>query len=245
MFGEDAIPRPPRAPRKSKAQRSTSSTSVTSDSQKGQFTELMQQQINLDREAKKEHMECETCGLRNSKKKRRIEDTNFRHYGDESGGRGEDRGFEKEDPGYEPVFGVMRCFGVMVKRHGHNGSTVPCALKSPPARSSKTYLGLVYIPVKYVPSCLIYRRGFVNFCTLMQYFNFTQNSKQDKVAPFYYGFVWDNTGDCSFSQRAKQSYVRVHGTKLLTSVRRPFPEWIDNLLTGKVPLFYVVFDSLK
>ncbi|GKB27723.1 hypothetical protein Tco_0867124 [Tanacetum coccineum] len=59
MFGEDAIPRPPGAPRKSKAQRSTSSTSATFGSQKEQFTELMQQQINLDREAKKEHMERE------------------------------------------------------------------------------------------------------------------------------------------------------------------------------------------
>ncbi|GJU10882.1 hypothetical protein Tco_1133278 [Tanacetum coccineum] len=59
MFGEDAIPRPPRAPRKAKVQRSSSSTSATSGSQKEQFTELMQTQINLDREAKKEHMERE------------------------------------------------------------------------------------------------------------------------------------------------------------------------------------------
>nr|GEV67055.1 hypothetical protein [Tanacetum cinerariifolium] len=59
MFGEDAIPRPPGAHRKSKVQRSSSSTSDTSGSQKEQFTELMQTQINLDREAKKEHMERE------------------------------------------------------------------------------------------------------------------------------------------------------------------------------------------
>ncbi|GJX14051.1 methylesterase 10-like protein [Tanacetum coccineum] len=59
MFGADAIPRPPGAPRKAKVQRSSSSTSATSGSQKEQFTELMQTQINLDREAKKEHMERE------------------------------------------------------------------------------------------------------------------------------------------------------------------------------------------
>ncbi|GKD89993.1 hypothetical protein Tco_1365500 [Tanacetum coccineum] len=55
MFGEDAIPRPPEAHRKAKVQHSSSSTSVTSGSQKEQYTELMQTQINLDREAKKEH----------------------------------------------------------------------------------------------------------------------------------------------------------------------------------------------
>ncbi|GJZ58882.1 hypothetical protein Tco_0614698 [Tanacetum coccineum] len=59
MFGADAIPRLPGAPRKAKVQRSSSSTSATSGSQKEQFTELMQTQINLDREAKKEHMERE------------------------------------------------------------------------------------------------------------------------------------------------------------------------------------------
>ncbi|GJU41200.1 hypothetical protein Tco_1194157 [Tanacetum coccineum] len=58
FFGDDAIPRPSGAPRKSKAQRSTSS-STTSGSQKERFTELMQQQILLDREAKKEQMERE------------------------------------------------------------------------------------------------------------------------------------------------------------------------------------------
>nr|GEX03958.1 ribonuclease H-like domain-containing protein [Tanacetum cinerariifolium] len=57
-FGDDAIPPPSRAPRKSKAQRSTSS-SATSGSQKEQLTELMQQQIMLDREAKKEQIEPE------------------------------------------------------------------------------------------------------------------------------------------------------------------------------------------
>nr|GEU74264.1 hypothetical protein [Tanacetum cinerariifolium] len=103
MFREDAIPRPPGAHRKSKLQRSSSSTSVTSGSQKEQFSELMQTQINLVREAKKERMDRELAArlavLRNSKKKRRIEDTNFRHYGDEPGGRGEDRGFERCGPG--------------------------------------------------------------------------------------------------------------------------------------------------
>nr|GEV14458.1 hypothetical protein [Tanacetum cinerariifolium] len=59
MFGDDAIPRPPGAHRKTKVQRSSSSTSATSGSQREQFTELMQTQINLDREAKKEHMERE------------------------------------------------------------------------------------------------------------------------------------------------------------------------------------------
>nr|GEW71611.1 zinc finger, C6HC-type [Tanacetum cinerariifolium] len=59
MFGEDVIPRPPGAHRKSKVQRSSSLTSATSGSQKEQFTELMQTQINLNRGAKKEHMERE------------------------------------------------------------------------------------------------------------------------------------------------------------------------------------------
>ncbi|GJQ90024.1 hypothetical protein Tco_1090908 [Tanacetum coccineum] len=59
MFGEDAIPCPPGAPRKAKVQHSTSSTSAPSCSQKEQFIELMQTQISLDHEAKKEHMERE------------------------------------------------------------------------------------------------------------------------------------------------------------------------------------------
>nr|GEU61068.1 hypothetical protein [Tanacetum cinerariifolium] len=56
LYGDDVISRPSGAPRKSKAQRSTSS-SVTSGSQKEQFSELMQQQILLDHEAKKESMD--------------------------------------------------------------------------------------------------------------------------------------------------------------------------------------------
>ncbi|GJX60977.1 hypothetical protein Tco_0293877 [Tanacetum coccineum] len=59
MFGDNAIPRPSGAPRKSKAQRSSGSSSATSGSSKMQITELMQQQILLDREAKKESMDHE------------------------------------------------------------------------------------------------------------------------------------------------------------------------------------------
>ncbi|GKB79014.1 hypothetical protein Tco_0945909 [Tanacetum coccineum] len=57
MFGPDAIPRPSGAPRKSKAQRSSGSSYATSGSSKAQIIELMQQQILLDREAKKESMD--------------------------------------------------------------------------------------------------------------------------------------------------------------------------------------------
>ncbi|GKC78720.1 hypothetical protein Tco_1129494 [Tanacetum coccineum] len=59
MFGPDAIPRPSGAPRKSKSQRSSGSSSAASGSSKTQITELMQQQITLDREAKKEAMDRE------------------------------------------------------------------------------------------------------------------------------------------------------------------------------------------
>ncbi|GJR15680.1 hypothetical protein Tco_0798332 [Tanacetum coccineum] len=59
MFGPDAIPRPSGAPRKSKSQHSSGSSSATSGSSKTQITELMQQQIMLDREAKKEAMDRE------------------------------------------------------------------------------------------------------------------------------------------------------------------------------------------
>nr|GEW16489.1 hypothetical protein [Tanacetum cinerariifolium] len=59
MFGNDAIPRSSEAPRKSKAQHSSGSSSATSGSSKTQITELMQQQILLDREAKKESMDRE------------------------------------------------------------------------------------------------------------------------------------------------------------------------------------------
>ncbi|GJZ67794.1 hypothetical protein Tco_0631034 [Tanacetum coccineum] len=59
MFGDDAIPRPSGAPQKSKAQRSSGSSSATFGSSKAQITELMQQQILLDREAKKESMDRE------------------------------------------------------------------------------------------------------------------------------------------------------------------------------------------
>nr|GEZ97839.1 hypothetical protein [Tanacetum cinerariifolium] len=58
MFGDNAIPRSSGASRKAKAQRS-SSASATSDSSKAQITKLMQQQILLDREAKKESMDRE------------------------------------------------------------------------------------------------------------------------------------------------------------------------------------------
>ncbi|GJT90055.1 hypothetical protein Tco_1078900 [Tanacetum coccineum] len=59
MFGDDSIPRPSGAPRKSKSQRSSASSSTTSGSSKNQVTELMQEQILLDREAKKESMDRE------------------------------------------------------------------------------------------------------------------------------------------------------------------------------------------
>ncbi|GKD67877.1 hypothetical protein Tco_1321967 [Tanacetum coccineum] len=59
MFGDDAIPRPSGAPRKSKSQRSSASSFTTSGSSKNRITKLMQQQILLDREAKKESMDRE------------------------------------------------------------------------------------------------------------------------------------------------------------------------------------------
>nr|GEW05013.1 RNA-directed DNA polymerase, eukaryota [Tanacetum cinerariifolium] len=61
-FKDDDIPRLFGAPRKSKAQCSTSS-SVASSLQKEQFAELMQQQILLDREAKKEKIEREIMAI--------------------------------------------------------------------------------------------------------------------------------------------------------------------------------------
>nr|GEY82642.1 hypothetical protein [Tanacetum cinerariifolium] len=59
MFGDDAIPRPSGAPRKTKSQRSSASSSATSSSSKNRVTDLMQEQILIDREAKKESMDCE------------------------------------------------------------------------------------------------------------------------------------------------------------------------------------------
>ncbi|GJU38238.1 hypothetical protein Tco_1191195 [Tanacetum coccineum] len=59
MFGEDAIPRPSGAPRKSKSQRSSASPSVTSGSSKNRLTVFFQEQIQLDREAKKESLDRE------------------------------------------------------------------------------------------------------------------------------------------------------------------------------------------
>nr|GEX95043.1 hypothetical protein [Tanacetum cinerariifolium] len=97
------ISRPPGAHRKSKIQRSSSSTSATSGSQKEQFTELMQTQINLDREAKKEHMERElaarlaVCEIQ--KRNEELKILTFDTTGDEPGGRSEDRGFERRGPG--------------------------------------------------------------------------------------------------------------------------------------------------
>nr|GEW18595.1 hypothetical protein [Tanacetum cinerariifolium] len=55
MFGNDAIPRPSGAPRKSKSQRSSASSSATSGSSKNRVTEFFQEQIQLDREAKKNY----------------------------------------------------------------------------------------------------------------------------------------------------------------------------------------------
>ncbi|GJW00727.1 hypothetical protein Tco_1555978 [Tanacetum coccineum] len=59
MFGDDAIPRPSGAPRKTKSQRSSASSSATSSSSKNRVTDLMQEQILIDREAKKESMDRE------------------------------------------------------------------------------------------------------------------------------------------------------------------------------------------
>nr|GEZ04601.1 hypothetical protein [Tanacetum cinerariifolium] len=59
MFGEDAIPRPSGAPQKTKSQRFSASSSATSSSSKTRVTELMQEQILIDREAKKESMDRE------------------------------------------------------------------------------------------------------------------------------------------------------------------------------------------
>ncbi|GJY78330.1 hypothetical protein Tco_0484131 [Tanacetum coccineum] len=59
MLTEDAIPRPSGAPRKSKSQRSSASSSATSGSSKNRLTEFFQEQIQLDREAKKESLDRE------------------------------------------------------------------------------------------------------------------------------------------------------------------------------------------
>ncbi|GJW79759.1 hypothetical protein Tco_0143734 [Tanacetum coccineum] len=59
MFGDDAIPRPSGAPRKTKSQRSSASSSATSSSSKNRVTDLMQEQMLIDREAKKESMDRE------------------------------------------------------------------------------------------------------------------------------------------------------------------------------------------
>ncbi|GJU29569.1 hypothetical protein Tco_1173158 [Tanacetum coccineum] len=59
MFGDDAIPRPSGAPRKSKSQCSSASSSATSGSSKNRVTEFFQEQIQLDREVKKESLDRE------------------------------------------------------------------------------------------------------------------------------------------------------------------------------------------
>ncbi|GJT68088.1 hypothetical protein Tco_1019568 [Tanacetum coccineum] len=59
MFRDDVIPRPSGAPRKTKSQRSSASSSAISSSSKNRVTDLMQEQILIDREAKKESMDCE------------------------------------------------------------------------------------------------------------------------------------------------------------------------------------------
>ncbi|GKD34640.1 hypothetical protein Tco_1250149 [Tanacetum coccineum] len=59
MFGEDAIPRPSGAPRKSKSQCFSASSSTTFGSSKNRLTEFFQEQIQLDREAKKESLDRE------------------------------------------------------------------------------------------------------------------------------------------------------------------------------------------
>nr|GEZ84285.1 hypothetical protein [Tanacetum cinerariifolium] len=59
MFEEDAILRPSGAPRKSKSHLFSASSSATSGSSKYRVTELMQEQILLDREAKEESVDHE------------------------------------------------------------------------------------------------------------------------------------------------------------------------------------------
>nr|GFA94963.1 hypothetical protein [Tanacetum cinerariifolium] len=59
MFGDDAIPRPSGAPRKTKSQCSSTSSSATLSSSKNRVADLMQEQILIDREAKKESMDRE------------------------------------------------------------------------------------------------------------------------------------------------------------------------------------------
>ncbi|GKE50689.1 hypothetical protein Tco_1481947 [Tanacetum coccineum] len=59
MFGDDAIPRPSGDPRKTKSKRSLASSSSTSSSSKNRVADLMQEQILIDREAKKESMDRE------------------------------------------------------------------------------------------------------------------------------------------------------------------------------------------
>ncbi|GKF46704.1 hypothetical protein Tco_0136506 [Tanacetum coccineum] len=59
MFGDDAIPRPSGALQKTKSQRSSASSFATSSSSKNRVTDLMQELILIDREAKKESMDRE------------------------------------------------------------------------------------------------------------------------------------------------------------------------------------------
>nr|GEY73925.1 hypothetical protein [Tanacetum cinerariifolium] len=57
MFGDDAIPRSSGALRKSKSQRSSASSFATSGSSKNRVIEFFQEQIQLNREAKKESLD--------------------------------------------------------------------------------------------------------------------------------------------------------------------------------------------
>ncbi|GJY26497.1 hypothetical protein Tco_0401223 [Tanacetum coccineum] len=100
MFGDDAIPRPSEAPRKSKSQRSAASSSATSGSSKNRVTEFFQEQIQLDREAKKESLDRELAArLTVVKLQKRNEDLNILTF-DTTGMNLDDadRGFEREDP---------------------------------------------------------------------------------------------------------------------------------------------------
>ncbi|GKB24893.1 hypothetical protein Tco_0864294 [Tanacetum coccineum] len=78
MFGDDVIPRPSEDPRKSKSQRSSASSSATSSSSKNRVTEFFQEQIQLDREAKKESLDRELAArLTVVKLQKRNEDLNI------------------------------------------------------------------------------------------------------------------------------------------------------------------------
>ncbi|GJW12866.1 hypothetical protein Tco_1578693 [Tanacetum coccineum] len=99
MFGEDAIPRPSGAPRKSKSQRSSASSSATSGSSKNRLTEFFQEQIQLDREAKKESLDRELAArlavVELQKRNEDLKILTFEHF--KNNGKKKNRGMNTED----------------------------------------------------------------------------------------------------------------------------------------------------